>query len=169
MQPSVDEYLNILWQTEFMHVRHSCLALCSKDKVPAVCKVCPHCNTRPWILQYARLQLRCSTATNTRLHSDILVNRYPCTIYSQVWACPTCAKTVIIDITCFLSWHRSNHLNFPDFDALETASTASSSAYSSKSESLSPTVGSVTELSDAGSIDSFLEYDIGVKKQVCAK
>lgn len=73
-------------------------------------------------------------------------------------------------ITSFLlplSMHmyRSNYLNAPDFDALETDSVASceSSAYSSKSESLSPTIGSVTELSDAGSYESFLEYDISRK------
>jgi len=55
---------------------------------------------------------------------------------------------------------RSNHLNGPDFDSLETSSVASgSSAYSSKEDSLSPTYGSITELSDVGSMDSFLEYD----------
>lgn len=62
---------------------------------------------------------------------------------------------------------RSNHLNGPDFDALETASVAScSSAYSSKSESsvMSPPCGSVTELSDAGSCDTFMEYDMHQRK-----
>ena len=62
-----------------------------------------------------------------------------------------------------ISLCRSNHLNYPDFDALETASvTSCSSAYSSRSESsiLSPPCGSVTELSDGGSCDTFQEYDI---------
>ena len=58
-------------------------------------------------------------------------------------------------------------MNSPDFDALETASvTSCSSAYSSKSESsvLSPPCGSVTELSDTGSCDTFQEYDIASQK-----
>lgn len=63
---------------------------------------------------------------------------------------------------------RSNHLNGPDFDAFETASVAScSSAYSSKSESsiMSPPCGSVTELSDAGSCDTFQEYEISNQRK----
>ena len=51
-------------------------------------------------------------------------------------------------------------MNGPDFDSLETASvTSCSSAYSSKSES-TPPCGSVTELSDLGSCDTYQEYDI---------
>ena len=69
------------------------------------------------------------------------------------------AQTLTNDLSLF----RANHLNGPDFDALETASVASgSSAYSSRSESstFSPFgQGSVTELSDVGSTDTFLEYD----------
>lgn len=58
---------------------------------------------------------------------------------------------------------RSNHLNGPDFDALETVSvTSCSSAYSSKSDSslTSPPIGSTTEFSDAGSCETYQEYDI---------
>lgn len=66
----------------------------------------------------------------------------------------------LISYTLYTNY-RSNHLNGPDYDSLETSSVASgSSAYSSKEDSLSPTLGSVTELSDVGSVDSFLEYDI---------
>ena len=76
--------------------------------------------------------------------------------------------SLTVSINLCLIWYltlytnyRSNHLNGPDYDSLETSSVASgSSAYSSKEDSLSPTLGSVTELSDVGSVDSFLEYDI---------
>lgn len=74
------------------------------------------------------------------------------------------------NIVAIHSWYfinRSNHLNGPDFEALETASVAScSSAYSSKSESsvMSPPCGSVTELSDTGSCDTFQEYEISSRR-----
>ncbi len=55
------------------------------------------------------------------------------------------------------------------FDALETASvTSCSSAYSSRSESSvlspDPSYGSITELSDTGSCDTYQEYDMSRAK-----
>ncbi len=73
-------------------------------------------------------------------------------------------STAIKKTVGYIFVYRSNHLNGLDYDALETASvTSCSSAYSSsKSESstFSPFgPGSITELSDVGSCDTFLEYD----------
>lgn len=59
--------------------------------------------------------------------------------------------------------HRPNLLNLLDLDALETSSVVSyNSDYFSRSESslMSPPCGSVTELSDAGSCDTYQEYDV---------
>ena len=62
---------------------------------------------------------------------------------------------------CDLVLYRCNHLNGPDFDVLETSSTASLSSAYSEPGTFSPPLGSsLSELSDAGSCETFSEYDI---------
>lgn len=59
--------------------------------------------------------------------------------------------------------HRCTNQVLSDIDSVETASlTSQSSAYFS----LTPTLGSVTELSDTTSLDSFNEYDFKGKNGV---
>lgn len=74
--------------------------------------------------------------------------------YIPTWSCAICTLN-------FYHIYRCHVLS--DADSVETASlTSQSSAYFS----LTPTLGSVTELSDSTSIESFNEYDFKGKNGV---